>query len=86
MATSSPLFKVLLLLNLLLTVAAQQVFENKEAEHPLTEEQYRLYLQETELSATAFNYSLNGTDWTGLCHSPNFPQSPYNLSAKGQVW
>ena len=87
MASSSTLFKVLLLLNLLLTVASQQVFENNEAEHPLTEEQYRLYLEHTELAATAFNYDMNGTDWTGLCKKGvNFPLSPYNVSAANQLW
>jgi hypothetical protein len=73
-ATSS-LFKVLLFLNLLLTVHSQQVFSDEAEEdlhHPLTEEKYRMYLEDNNYNA-AFNYDKNGTDWTGFCHSANFP-------------
>ena len=44
MATASTLFKVMLLLNLLLTVHSQQVFETNE-EHPEVEDRKRLYLE-----------------------------------------
>ena len=66
MATASTLFKVMLLLNLLLTVHSQQVFETNE-EHPEVEDRKRLYLEQTEYNDLVFNYDKNGTDWTGLC-------------------
>ena len=61
---SNTIFKVLLLLNLLQCISSQQILD----EHPVVQNVTRLYISPDPFDVgDDWNYTKNGTDWTGGC-------------------